>query len=302
MSGYDQSDFGGKQYQSGKEFGGQAETHYIDTPEQVGLEFSVAGIGSRFVALLMDMLIVCAVFLLELLAMVMIGAAAATTHSIGGVSETAGKWFVALIIFVNFGIFWGYFALFEAYWKGQTPGKRVMKLRVIKDSGRQITFFEALARNLMRVVDYLPSFFLVGVITMLCNKRNQRLGDLVAGTLVVHERLDESSLLYQTSTTMVAPVGFAAPPMGREAVAPWGNAVVPMFPEDAVAKLSGQDLMVIETFFSRMLDLPMGTRASVAYRMAAQMAAKMGVPVPDGNPERALESMAFQMRSQGRVR
>jgi hypothetical protein len=125
---------------------------------------------------------------------------------------------------------------------------------------------------------------------------------LVAGTLVVHERLDESSLLYQTSTTLVAPVGFAAPTIGQEVVAPWGNAVAPMFPDDAVAKLSSQDLMVIETFFSRMLDLPMATRASVAYRMAAQMAAKMGVVVPEGNPERALESVAYQMRSQGRVR
>jgi hypothetical protein len=58
--------------------------------------------------------------------------------------------------------------------------------------------------------------------------------------------------------------------------------------------------MVIETFFARMLDLPMETRAAVAYRMAAQMAAKMGVVLPEGNPERALESMAYQMRSGGR--
>jgi uncharacterized RDD family membrane protein YckC len=296
MSSYDQRGFGSEQYE------GQADTHYIDTPEQVGLEFSVAGIGSRFVALLLDMLIVCAILLLELLVIIMIGAASTAAPSSGKLGEAAGKWFVAIIIFINFAIFWGYFALFEAYWKGQTPGKRVMKLRVIKDSGRQITFFEALARNLLRVVDYLPSFFLVGVVTMLCNKRNQRLGDLVAGTLVVHERLDESSLLYQTSTTLVAPVGFAAPTIGQEVVAPWGNAVAPMFPDDAVAKLSSQDLMVIETFFSRMLDLPMATRASVAYRMAAQMAAKMGVVVPEGNPERALESVAYQMRSQGRVR
>jgi hypothetical protein len=197
---------------------------------------------------------------------------------------------MAFVIFINFGIFWGYFALFEAYWKGQTPGKRVMKLRVIKDSGRQITFFESLARNLVRVVDYLPGLYLIGVITMLCNKRNQRLGDLVAGTLVVHERLDEASLLYQSSS------------VGEATNVRWGQAVTAMFPADAVARLSTQDLMVIETFFARMLDLPMETRVAVAYRMAAQMAAKMGVGLPEGNPERALESMAYQMRSSGRVR
>jgi uncharacterized RDD family membrane protein YckC len=293
MSSFEQGGYGGGQYQ------GQTETHYIDTPEQVGLEYSMAGIGSRFVAVLLDMLILFAVFMAEVLGLVMIGAAAAASS--GGLGETAGKWFMAFVIIVNFAIFWGYFSLFEAYWKGQTPGKRAMKVRVIKDSGRQITFFEALARNLLRIVDYLPGFYLVGLITMLCNKRNQRLGDLVAGTIVVHERLDEASLLYQTSTTLVAPVGFSAQPPGQETIAPWGKPVVAMFPADAVARLTGQDLMVIETFFSRMLDLPMETRAAVAYRMAAQMATKMGVALPEGNPERALESMAYQMRSGGRV-
>jgi uncharacterized RDD family membrane protein YckC len=285
---------------SGEQYHGQAETHYIDTPEQVELEYSVAGIGSRFVAALLDMLFVGVIFFIEIIVLAMIGAAAAAVPASSRLDKEAGKWFIAFMIFINFVIFWGYFALFEAYWKGQTPGKRVMKLRVIKDSGRQITFFEALARNLLRVIDYLPGLYLVGVITMLCNKRNQRLGDLVAGTIVVHERLDEPSLLYQTSTTLVAPVGFAAQPVGQEAVAPWGQTVTAMFPADAVARLNAQDLMVIETFFARMLDLPMETRAAVAYRMAAQMAAKMGVVLPEGNPERALESMAYQMRSGGR--
>jgi uncharacterized RDD family membrane protein YckC len=299
MSSFEPRSFSGEQYQR------QSDTHYIETPEQVELEYSVAGIGSRFVAVLLDMLIVCAFFLLEIFALVMIGAAAASAPASSKLGEQAGKWFVAFVIFINFAIFWGYFALFEAYWDGQTPGKRVMKLRVIKDSGRQITFFEALARNLMRVVDWLPSLYLAGVITMLCNRRNQRLGDLVAGTLVVHERLDEQSLLYQTSSGLVAPVSFAAQQqgqqaVGQEAVRPWGQAVTAMFPADAVARLSAQDLMVIEAFFARMLDLPLETRVAVAYRMAAQMATKMGVAVPEGNPERALESMAYQMRSSGR--
>jgi uncharacterized RDD family membrane protein YckC len=271
------------------------DTHYIDTPEQVQLAYSVAGVGSRFVAALLDGLILGAFFLVEVLALVVIGAAGAASPTVGVVAQNAAKWFMAFVIFVNFGIVWGYFALFEAYWHGQTPGKRAMKLRVIKDSGRQITLFEALARNLLRVVDYLPSLYLIGVITMLCNKRNQRLGDLVAGTLVVHERLDEASLLYGASAA-----GFAPQPGFQETVLPWGQAVTAMFPADAVAKLGAQDLVVIETFFARMLDLPMETRAAVAHRMVTQMTAKMGVGVPGGNPERALESMAYQMRSGGR--
>jgi hypothetical protein len=135
---------------------------------------------------------------------------------------------------------------------------------------------------------------LVGVITMHCNKKNKRLGDLVAGTLVVHERTDEQPLLFQSSMNYSP----AAHPQGNPE--PWRETTPGMFPADAVARLSGQDLMVIETFFNRMLDLPLETRAALAYRMAGQMAAKMGVPLPEGNPERALESMAYQMRSGGR--
>ncbi len=296
MAGFEQRAVGDETY------AGKAESHYIDTPEQVELEYSVAGLGSRFVAVLLDSLILGAFFLVEVLALVLISSAGAMSPAAGKLADTAGKWFAALVIFANFCVIWGYFALFEAYWHGQTPGKRMMKLRVIKDSGRQITMFEALARNLMRVVDYLPSMYLVGVVAMLCNKRNQRLGDLVAGTIVVHERLDEPSLLYQTSSTLVAPVSFTAQPAGVETVLPWGQGVTAMFPADAVAKLNGQDLVVIETFFARMLDLPMQTRATVAYQMVSQMCSKMGVGVPEGNPERALESMAYQMRSGGRVR
>ena len=89
---------------------------------------------------------------------------------------TAGNWFLAGVTFFFFLLFWGYFSLFEAFWNGQTPGKRLLKIRVIKDSGRSITLFEALARNLLRIVDYFPGLYLTGVITMLCNRSQKRLG------------------------------------------------------------------------------------------------------------------------------
>jgi uncharacterized RDD family membrane protein YckC len=273
----------------------------IETPEQVELEFSIAGLGSRFVAVLLDMIFIAAFYLVALLALVLVfSGAAALGGRAGGELDTGAKWVLAIFIFLNFLLLWGYFALTEGLWHGQTPGKRIMKLRVIKDSGRQITFFEALARNLLRFVDYLPGFYLVGVITMLCNKRNKRLGDLAAGTLVVHERVDEQPLLYQTSTTLVSPVGFAPQRMHQEQLAPWAKPMQMFFPADAVAKLGAQDLVVIEAFFARMLDLPLETRAAMAYRIAGQLAAKMALPLPEGNPERIMESIAFQMRGSGR--
>ncbi|MGC9198047.1 MAG: RDD family protein [Acidobacteriaceae bacterium] len=266
------------------------ESHYIETPEQVDLQYSVAGVGSRFLAALLDVLVLAAFFFVELIGLVLL-ASAGTLAAVGsGLASVAGKWFVALLIFANFCVVWGYFTLFEAYWHGQTPGKRVMKLRVMKDSGRQITLFESLARNLLRVVDLLPSFYLVGVVTMLCNRQNQRLGDLVAGTLVVHERLDEPSLLYPRRASALA---------NTQATGPLAQGVGAMFPADAVARLREQDLDIMETFFARMLDLPLETRAAVAREMVAQMCARMGVAVPEGNPERALEGMARQMRSRG---
>jgi uncharacterized RDD family membrane protein YckC len=269
----------------------------IDTPEQVELHFSVAGIGSRFIAVLLDHLIVLAALILEVLILVWIGASAPRSAATA-VTDTAAKWAAAILIFLNACIIWGYFALFEAFWRGQTPGKRVMKLRVIKDSGRQITLFEALTRNLIRFIDYLPGLYLVGVITMLCNKRHQRLGDLAAGTIVIHERTEEQPLLTGSGTGL-----FPQPqPLPYEPLrthVPPSNAG---FPADAIARLGPEDLAVIEAFFARALDLPLETRAQIAHRIAAQMATKMGVPAPEGNPERMLEAIAYAMRGTARLR
>ncbi len=262
----------------------------IETPEQVDLRFPVAGIGSRFVALLIDHALQFATYLLVIIGLGIFAAGFAATHPPTGNSgnlDSAGKWFIAIVGFGVFLLEWGYFALFEAYWHGQTPGKRIMKLRVIKDSGRQITLFEALARNLLRFVDLLPGFYLAGVITMLSNKKNKRLGDFAAGTLVVHELAVETH----------AAVGFTGDTnfFAREDVRVEGG-----LPADAVARLDATDLHVIETFFTRALDLDLATRQAMATRIVEKMAAKMKVAVPEGNPERALEEMARGLRGSGK--
>jgi uncharacterized RDD family membrane protein YckC len=250
----------------------------------------VAGIGSRFVALLIDHAIQLTPYVLLLIAALVFAGSGNSAQVAKGTEEmdTLGKWFIAALIFINFLWWWGYFALFEAYWRGQTPGKRIMKLRVIKDSGRQITLFEALARNLLRFVDFLPQLYLVGVITMLCNRKNKRLGDLAAGTLVVHELPAEDRLV----DAFISGEDFFA--RGEERKQETGLAA------DAIARLDPADLNVIETFFARALDLSLETRATMAARIAARMAAKMGVPVPEGNPERTLETIAKAMRGSGR--
>jgi uncharacterized RDD family membrane protein YckC len=269
----------------------------IDTPEQVELEFAVAGIGSRFVAVILDHLIQIGVLLLMFMASAFLFGAIANRTNI------MGKWFIAVFIALDFLVIWGYFTLFEAFWNGQTPGKHVMKLRVIKDSGRQVTFFEALSRNLLRFVDYMPALYLVGVITMVCTKRHQRLGDLAAGTIVVHERADEQPLLIGRGSAILPVGGVQA---FNTAPANFSAQSVASLPADAVARLGPDDLLLIETFFARALDLSLSTRAEIATKIANQIAAKMsgdaGAMPPSGNPERFLESIAYAMRSAGRSR
>jgi hypothetical protein len=157
-----------------------------------------------------------------------------------------------------------------------------------------------MSRNLLRLVDYLPSLYLVGVITMLCTKRNQRLGDLAAGTIVVHERSEDQPLLVNRGTSIMpahsapgAYDAFTSPAVAQNAAT---------LPADAVAKLASDDLLLIESFFARALDLALNTRAEIAARIAAQMAAKMSIAVPEGNPERFLEAIAYAMRSSARSR
>jgi uncharacterized RDD family membrane protein YckC len=274
---------------------GFADQLNIETPEQVELRFSIAGIGSRFLALFTDTAIQSVVLFLTFFLFAVVFASAKRQTLNGALSDNAAKWFVAAVVFFFFLLYWGYFSLFEAFWNGQTPGKRLLKIRVIKDSGRQITLFEALARNLLRVIDMLPpNFYLVGVISMLCNKEQKRLGDFVAGTIVVHERSEEQPLMGHNSRTFTAPL---YPHAVEAAVAVDGS----WLPADAVARLDAGDLHVIDTFFGRALDLDMEKREEMAGKIAARMSGKMGIALPEGtSAERGLETIAFAMRSQGR--
>ena len=172
------------------------------------------------------------------------------------VNRAGEKWLIAAIVLVVFLLRWGYYTVFEAFWNGQTPGKKLCKLRVIRDSGRQITFFESLTRNLIRVVDSLPGFYAIGIVTMLCNRRSKRLGDFAAGTLVVHERAPEPPLWGGSASRTITAGAFAATPAPPPVVDP--NAVD--LPADAVARLTADDLNVIDHFFARAIDIDIARR------------------------------------------
>ncbi|MBV8197092.1 MAG: RDD family protein, partial [Candidatus Eremiobacteraeota bacterium] len=159
------------------------ETHTIDTPEQSQIEFTVAGIGSRGVALLIDTLIQLLILVVGLLIFAIL-----PSFGVSAKLHAANVWVAAALIVAGFLLYYGYFILFEVLWNGQTPGKRGLGIRVIKDSGRRLSALETIGRNLLRIVDQLPGFYAVGMTVSLLNRRNKRLGDLIAGSIVVRER------------------------------------------------------------------------------------------------------------------
>jgi uncharacterized RDD family membrane protein YckC len=157
----------------------------ISTPEQIAFQYETAGIGSRFLASLLDHLI-----LYTILSMVYCGVAAVAGAGAFILSDDEGLAIylaLAFLIIVIFLIFWGYFVIFETIWNGQTPGKRASKLRVIRRSGQPIGAGEAMIRNLVRLVDMLPGFYGIGLVAMFVDKEGRRLGDLAAGTIVIRE-------------------------------------------------------------------------------------------------------------------
>jgi len=276
----------------------------IDTPELVAIEMPLAGIGSRFIAILVDYLIWGFVFLiLGIVAAIVIPA----LHFFGGVSA---NWAIGIFVLIVFLLQWGYFALFEAFGNGRTPGKRVARIRVIHQSGRGINFVEALARNLVRFVDYFPGFYAVGIVAIFLSRRNQRLGDMVAGTLVVRDRevdsphWGESAARTFTAPTLIA--GSPITPAGSSGTGPGSWDGPPhlrvVLPAPALAKLSASDLEVLEGFFARRLDMDLTTRAALAGRIASALCAKSGLAIPqDTSVETFLEAVAHQFRGLGRM-
>ena len=116
----------------------------IETPEQIALEFPLAGVGSRGMALLVDTLVQGVTALVVIVAAMLLG------PDLSIYWTSAGKWMTAAVIILLFCLYWGYFAIFEALWNGQTPGKRQAKIRVISASGRPITVFESIARKIWK--------------------------------------------------------------------------------------------------------------------------------------------------------
>ena len=251
----------------------------------------LAGIGSRFIAVLIDTLIwLAGLFVLAVVLW-------AFRPALQAYKSLSYQWTVALFTLIIFLLNWGYFTLFEAFGNGRTPGKRVARIRVIQRSGRPIGIFESMARNFVRYIDQIPFFYAVGVIAVFTTRLHQRLGDLAAGTLVVRDREQETPLWGETGARTFTGPAF---PRGTPVEEPHASVTLP---PAAVAKLTPSDLEVLEGFFARRLDLPMPTREALAQRIAAAIQAKSGLePPPGASIETFLEATARNLRDIARMR
>lgn len=257
---------------------GPSENLSVDTPEQIALEFSVAGIGSRMLAMAIDTLIQGALYFLIILGVVLLMTKTAVGHRAAAAADVYTNWVVAIAILLLFSVYTGYFAAFELWRKGQTPGKWALKIRVLKDTGRPINAFEAIGRNLMRIIDSLPTLYGIGLVCMAITKKNQRLGDLIAGTIVVHERVQAA----------IRPTWIDAPAVNA--------AVAPSLPSE-LARLDTRDLQLIEAFLNRRNDLQGYVRLSAADQIVTHLRNKAGiVPEPEEGPESFLERIARALR------
>ena len=240
----------------------------IATPEGVDLELTLAGLGSRSVARLVDQAIQTAV-------MLALGVLAGVAGAGLGSSST-GALALALVVVAVFLVQFGYDVLFEVLASGRTPGKRWSGLRVVRSDGAPVGFVTSAVRNLVRLVDILPVMYGVGMVAVLASGRNQRLGDMAAGTVVVRERREAAR---------VAPVPEG---VGRDGVT--GGAIARETWD--LSAVSAEELATVRRFLDRRSGLTPDARARLATELASRLSPKVVGPAGDAGPEAFLEELA----------
>lgn len=227
-------------------------SYRLETPENVEVSFELAGPGSRFCAMIIDTLLMfLIVFVLGIVACALNGGNAPWAEYSDSEDASEAGWFTwvnAILILIASLVVFGYFTFFELILGGQTPGKRSLKLRVMRDDGTPAGPLDIVIRNLVRVVDFMPGFYLVGGLASLLSPTNKRLGDMAAGTIVVKE----------------AELDYRAQPDSKP-VAPANEVAV------SNAALTPEEQRLIRGFLQRRDELLLTARAELADRLAQRL-------------------------------
>jgi uncharacterized RDD family membrane protein YckC len=161
----------------------------VATGESVAFSYELAGLGSRFFAVFIDMMIQIAVVVAVFFGILWLAAILPNSPkgTPGELDKVASAIVLAIVYFSLFMLFDGYFILFEWLWEGRTPGKRALGIRVVRDGGFPLDFTSAVIRNVIRIVEFAFGFYAVSALVTLLSPQNRRLGDMAAGTIVVRD-------------------------------------------------------------------------------------------------------------------
>jgi len=242
-------------------------------------------VGNRFLAAAVD----------HIIQAFMMGAIALGAYGLGEqvkrLWEGFGAWALGAAILVAFAIYTGYFVIFETIWNGQTPGKRMFRLRVIREDGRPIRFYEALMRNLLRTaLDSMPvvgvPLYSVGIVAIFLSPRSKRVGDYVAGTVVVRESEARAPTLEDV-------LAIARTEAKKNAEATSASRPFRIDPE----RLDADDYRALRAFLRRRFEMAEPIRFALGNRIAGALAVKLAIPPVPLDAEQLLEEIDLQSRT-----
>ncbi len=228
----------------------------VDGAENTGLTLALAGMGNRMLAFLLDSLITSLLSIAVVVLFSLVGLLSG--------SETAIYYIYALLLLALFVIHWGYFITFELIWHGQTPGKRLLRIKVVREDGRPVNFTASFLRNILRTVDVLPGGYALGLIMIFVNAREKRIGDIVGGTMVVKEPVAAFPARQVRSSSL------AALPRGD-------NLELVRLSRH----LTTEEMELIGDYLQRRHSLEQETRVRLGEKLAEKLARRLNIDQPD---------------------
>lgn len=238
----------------------------VKTPESIAFSYELAGLGSRFLAVAIDVAIQTLVMIGIIWGLVYAGThmSSAAMRDASRASKFEESLAIAFIITIIFVIYFGYFIIFETFWNGQTPGKKLMGLRVVRDGGYPADFASIAIRNVIRVGEAVAGLYAISAVAALMSPENKRLGDMAAGTLVVRD----------TAAAKLAAILEEPPDAARPIM------------------LTAEERSLIDLFVVRRQGMAPGNRAVMAARIAQRVRPRVSRDLQQLNDEDLLTRLS----------